>query len=313
MNPLINFIKKSKLFLSHSAILGTIYMLHRCSPINKENLHWNEHMKVSPEYLKNFLYERRKTHIFLSLDDLYELSISKNKIKNNKEFIVMTFDDGYLDNYEYALPIFDEMSIPFTVYVTNSFPDKTAFLWWYVLEDILWQNNRILLSNGDNFYCQTKKEKENLFLYLRKLILNLNQEDIINEFINLFSNYEISYKNYNNILCLSWEMIKDMSNSRYCTIAAHTMNHKTLNLLPYEQLDTEIIQSKNKIEEYIGKKVNHFAYPFGTFNEISNREIEFIKKCEFYTACYSFGGDITGYNIKKTIELPRKFLGELAY
>ena len=288
-------------------------MLHRCSPIDKNNLHWNEHMKVSPEYLKNFLNEHKKTHSFISLDDLYELAMSKATVKSKKKFIIMTFDDGYRDNYEYALQIFDEMSIPFTVYVTNSFPDKTAFLWWYVLEDILQKNSNIILSNSEKFDCKTKEEKEKLFLHLRQLVLCLNQENIINEFINLFSNYEISYLQYNNTLCLSWDMIKEMSNSRYCTIAAHTMNHKTLNILPFEQLDKEIVQSKKELEEHIGKKVRHFAYPFGTFSEVGNREVDFIKKCEFYTACYSFGGGITRTNKKKLLELPRNFFGELIY
>jgi peptidoglycan/xylan/chitin deacetylase (PgdA/CDA1 family) len=269
-------------------------------------------MKVSPEYLRNFLSEHRKTHTFISLDELYELSISKKKNRKMK-FIIMTFDDGYLDNYEYALPIFDEMSIPFTVYVTNSFPDKTAFLWWYALEDILQKNNNILLSNGEKFNCKTKEDKEKLFLYLRQLILCLKQENLLNEFMNLFSNYEISYLSYNDALCLSWNMIREMSNSRYCTIAAHTMNHKTLNILPIEQLDIEIIQGKNKLEEHIGKKVRHFAYPFGTLNEISKREVEYIKKSGFDTACYAFGDDFHINNINKPFELPRKFLGEFSH
>jgi len=308
----MNLINKLKKKLLQNQVLGTIYMLHRCSPINKENLHWNEHMKVSPEYLKNFLYESKKTHTFISLDELYELATTNKKIRN-KKYIVMTFDDGYLDNYEYALPVFDEMAVPFTVYVTNSFPDRTAFLWWYVLEDIIQQNNQIRLSNNEIFDCQTKEKKEKLFLHLRQLILVLNQENIISEFKNLFSNYEISYLSYNNSLCLSWDMIKEMSNSRYCTIAAHTMNHKTLNKLSVEQLDVEIIQSKNKIEEHIGKKVRHFAYPYGTFNEIGDREIEYIKDCGFNTICYSFGGDFTKKNLNRLFELPRKFFGELTY
>jgi peptidoglycan/xylan/chitin deacetylase (PgdA/CDA1 family) len=125
--------------------LGSIYMLHRCSPINKENLYWNEHMKISPEFLRNFLREHSKTHEFITFDMLHELSKAGQRLK--KPFIIMTFDDGYRDNYEYALPIFEEMKIPFTVYITNSFPDKTAFFWWYILETILCQNKHIVLSS----------------------------------------------------------------------------------------------------------------------------------------------------------------------
>jgi hypothetical protein len=59
------------------------------------------------------------------------------------------------------------------------------------------------------------------------------------------------------------------------------------------------------------KKVNHFSYPFGTYNEVGKREIEFVKKCGFDTACYSFGGDVNTKNINKLHEQPRVFFGEL--
>jgi len=309
MNQIINIFRNIKNTCSQFGISGTIYMLHRCSPINRENLYWNEHMKVSPDFLRNFLKEQKKTHDFISLDELLELSRSKRE----KKRIVMTFDDGYRDNYEYALPIFDEMSIPFVVYVTNSFPNKTAFLWWYIIEDILKSNKYIVLADGRRFCCETKEEKEDLFLNLRQLILNLNQENLVNEFKNMFRNYEVDFSVYNDELCLSWDMIKEMSNNRCCTIAAHTMNHKALNKLPEEQLDYEINQGKKELEEHIGKAVNHFTYPFGTFNEVSNREIDFVKKCGFNTVCYSFGGNFARKNIRKPLELPRQFLGELTH
>ncbi|GHV43971.1 hypothetical protein AGMMS49546_27110 [Spirochaetia bacterium] len=266
-------------------------------------------MKVSPEFLKKFLNEKNKLYEFISLDDFFVLSHSSQKLK--KKFIIMTFDDGYRDNYEYALPIFDEMHIPFTVYITNSFPDKTAFLWWYVLEDILQQNEQIILANRERFDCRTKEEKEKIFLYLRQLVLGLNQESLIEEFKNLFYNYKIDYALYTDNLCLSWDMIKEMSISDYCTIAAHTMNHKALNKLTEDQLCHEIIHGKKCLEENIGKTINHFAYPFGTFNEVGNREIKFMQNCGFNTVCYSFGGNITMKNINRPLELPRKFFGEL--
>jgi peptidoglycan/xylan/chitin deacetylase (PgdA/CDA1 family) len=266
-------------------------------------------MKVSPEFLKDFIKERKNTYQFISLDDLYKLSISKQKLK--KPFIVMTFDDGYRDNYEYALPVFDELHIPFTVYVTNSFPDKTAFLWWYILEDIIQNNKRLTLSDGEQFICETKKEKEDVFLSCRQLILALNQEKLVDEFASLFNNYKGDYQSYNDSLCLSWNQIQEMSNSSYCTIAAHTVNHKTLNRLTDVELKYEILSGKKVLEEKIGKQVKHFSYPFGTQNEIGIREAEFIKTCGFDTVCYSCGGEINKKNIKRPLELPRVFLGEL--
>jgi peptidoglycan/xylan/chitin deacetylase (PgdA/CDA1 family) len=266
-------------------------------------------MKVSPEYLKIFLQDHMKTHEFISLDELYLLS--KTKYSPKRPFFVMTFDDGYYDNYEYALPIFDQMKIPFTVYIANSFPDKTAFLWWYILEDIIQKNDYIELSDGNKFSCDTKEKKEELFLQLRSIVLKLNQENFKEEFKSLFCNYTFDYMSYNEKLCLSWNMIQEMSNNPYCTIAAHTMNHKTLNQLTDSELEFEILTGKKLLEEKTGKLVKHFAYPFGTRNEVGIREISFVKKCGFDTACYSFGGDLNRKNINNLCELPRVFLGEL--
>jgi peptidoglycan/xylan/chitin deacetylase (PgdA/CDA1 family) len=102
-----------------------------------------------------------------------------------------------------------------------------------------------------------------------------------------------------------------MSKSKYCTIGAHTINHKTLNQLTVKQLEYEILEGKKLLEQHIGKQVNHFSYPFGTFNEIGNREINFIKKCKFDTVCYASGGEINKKNINKPLELPRVFLSQL--
>jgi peptidoglycan/xylan/chitin deacetylase (PgdA/CDA1 family) len=307
----ITAIKKIKQLVPFSAQkIGTIYMLHRCAPIDQKNLYWNEHLKVSPEYLKNFLENHIKTHIAISLDELYLLS-TKKKLK--KPFFIMTFDDGYRDNYEYALPLFDELKVPFTVYITNSFPDKKAFLWWYILEDIIQTNNTILLSNGDKYISNTKNEKEKAFLQLRSLVLKLNQTNLQEEFKKLFYNYGIDFTSYNDNLCLSWNMVHEMSNSSYCTIAAHTMNHKTLNQLSDTELEYEILFGKKSLEKEIGKPVKHFSYPFGTFNEVGSREVEFIKSYGFDTAAYSFGGNVNKKNIGKIYELPRVFLGELTH
>jgi peptidoglycan/xylan/chitin deacetylase (PgdA/CDA1 family) len=308
----LKFAEKVRHYVNLSSkTIGVIYMLHRCAPINTKNLFWNEHMKVSPEFLTNFLNEHRKTHEFISLDAFCELERNKTKLK--KPFAIMTFDDGYRDNYDYVLPIFDKLHIPFTIYVTNSFPDKNAFLWWYVLEDIIQKNDRLLLSNGNKYICKSKEEKEETFLKLRSIILKFNQERLEEDFKTFFRDYIFDFSDYNEKMCLSWNMIKEMSKNTYCTIGAHTMNHKALNQLTNLELEYEILYGKKKLEEQIGKQIRHFAYPFGTNNEVGTREINFIHNYDFDTACLAFGGDVTSKNKDKPYELPRVFLGELQH
>ena len=45
--------------------------------------------------------------------------------KISKNVVAVTFDDGYLDNLEYALPILEKYSIPATIYITSDFAAQT--------------------------------------------------------------------------------------------------------------------------------------------------------------------------------------------
>ena len=82
---------------------GIIFMLHRVYPLDKFKLLPNERMKISPDYLECFIQNALYTrHEFISLDTLYELH-TNNKSLSKK--LVLTFDDGYIDNYTHAYPI----------------------------------------------------------------------------------------------------------------------------------------------------------------------------------------------------------------
>jgi len=309
MNIFFRAMRKAKKILFPEHPIGTIYMLHRCGPISRDNLYWNEHMKVSPEFLDEFLREQIREHDFISLDDVAELAATRRMPK--KPFIAMTFDDGYRDNFEYALPVFERLKIPFAVYVTNCFPDRTTFLWWYILEDILQGNDTVALIDGATYTCRTKEEKEAVFLLIREKILRLNQDHLLEEFKSLLPDCDFDAQRKTRELCLSWEETREMSSSPYCTIGAHTMNHLALNQVADSNLDYEINESKRQIEAHIGKPVNHFSWPFGTPSEVGKREERFIRKSGFATVAYAHGGEVTDRNITRPLALPRVFLGEL--
>jgi len=50
--------------------------------------------------------------------------LDKAALGTNEARIVITFDDGYLDNLEVAAPILSELGLPFTVFVTSEFVRK---------------------------------------------------------------------------------------------------------------------------------------------------------------------------------------------
>jgi len=270
--------------------IATIFMLHRVHPFESNRLSANENMKVSPEFLEKFILElKSKGYEFISLDKLYEILKYGKKVKKQ---IIFTLDDGYIDNYTYAYPIFKKHNVPFTIYVTTSFPERKAILWWYVLEDLILENDILKLGNGNIYECKTKQQKEDVFLRIRAIILKFRKENFLKHLNELFKYYKIDWFAKNDELCLTWEHIIELSKDELCTIGGHTKNHYALNCLSIEEVKEEIIEANTLIQEKTGKRVEHFAYPFGSRAEVGKREFDIVKGLGLKTATTTRRGTI---------------------
>ena len=282
-------------------------MLHRVSDWEDNKLFSNENMKVSPTSLDKFLSIIKKKYNIIKSEDI----IKYTSCKHDKPFIVFTMDDGYKDNYSKALPIFKKHNIPFTIFLASNFPQNTAVLWWYELEDLIINNQIITLSNGKIYSCKTKEEKEKSFLDIRLEILKLNQTNIIKELNSLFNNYKIDWSIKCKELCLSWENIKELKNESLVTIGAHTLHHYNLKALnSKEEIKVEIEKGLKLLQDKASLSTKIFAYPYGSSNEVGDREIETIKSMNFDFAFLSYGGNINKKNIKNIYYLPRNMLTE---
>jgi len=106
---------------------------------------------------------------------------------------------------------------------------------------------------------------------------------------------------YNSTDALIWEQIKEMDRDPICTIGAHTLSHPRLSELSYEEALKEIVESRNRLEEKLGHKVNHFSYPYGDYNTDT---IDIVKQCGFASNLRAWGGTIRKGDFSM-LELPR--------
>ena len=96
-------------------------MLHRVVERRSET-HDQRVLEVTPDWLEQrILAYRQKGYRFVSIDG----------IKEKHQWIAITLDDGYRDNFSVALPLFRRLQVPFCVYVTTGFIDNQLPMWWY--------------------------------------------------------------------------------------------------------------------------------------------------------------------------------------
>lgn len=305
--PMLTSISRKR--LQKNGILGVVYMLHHISKKNPRGIPTNEELKVSPSFLNKLILKYKKEGIeFFSLDGIWD--IINSKTKTSRPFVAFTIDDGYLDNYTYALPIFERHKVPFAIFVATDFIDQKAILWWDILEELVIYNN-IIHYNKRLYPCHTFQEKWDTFRIIREDILKFDQSQLMEALQNAFSNYHIDWLKPIREKAMTWDQIKELSQHPLCTIGGHTVSHPALNQLPDDDFRKEVRVGIEKLEKITGQKINHFAYPYGSPNEIGEREYRLINEFNFKTSFIAYGGCITEENKNNITHLPRVYLHEL--
>jgi len=290
--PLLNRINRFW-FRNFKAVAGLVFILHRVHPYEPGRLYDNEKLKVSPDFLEKIIVKYLKNNFeFISLDELASRLINKT-IFRRKPFIAFTLDDGYADNLEYGLPVFERYNVPFTIYVTSDFPDHRAVLWWFIIEDFILKNEKIILNTGEICDCSNYLYKNEAFLKVRKLIIKQNNKDTSIDLNSILPQVEFDPFEKVKKLALSWQQIETLSRHPLCTIGAHSVSHPVFRNLSNQKAREEIKIGCKKIQNVTGKIIEHFAFPFGTSTEVGPRDWDLAKEFHFKTIAKSGGGMIT--------------------
>lgn len=285
MNKSIGYIRRKAYNLFHP-LLGEILMLHRVVDVSSK-LKLNKNLEISKNFLEQTVLSYiDKGYYLASLDEVYD--ILKGYKKLNQPFVCFTFDDGYKDNYLHAYPVFKKYSCPFTIYVTTDFIEKEAIIWWYVLEDILLQNEMLKLTNGLEYDVDDLYKKNAAFEDIHEKLSEIEPHLLKSTFDDWFSNCSYSFSSKVEELALTKEELISLANDDICIIGSHTKTHPRLANMNSEKQKIELSESKAILEKWLGKSVDHLAYPFGSHNAESIRLAETLR---YKTAVIAWGGN----------------------
>lgn len=294
---------------------GVIVMFHRVLPVDsRPRIRGHATLEVTPEVLEQTIhYFSQRDYSVYSPDDLYQFLTSAKK--EDKPFVLFTFDDGYVDNLTYAYPIFKKHNIPFTINVSTCFPERTAVIWWYLLEDLILKHERLIFEHKGKTYdfnCATQEGKSHAYAITRKLFkfANVQERDQLTKSVLLANDMDLLQKI--DEVALTWDQLEQLASDPLVTLSAHTVNHYVLSSLNDEEVQYEILESKRILESKLGRQIDHFAYPFGNRREAEAREFHIAAECGFKTAMTTRIGSIFPAHGSHMMTLPRYDLAQVA-
>lgn len=213
-----------------------------------------------------------------------------------KDLVIITFDDGYKDNYLHAFPVLKKHKVPASVFLATDYIGTNRLLWHDKLSWILYNaRSRVSEKSFSGIIPETIKPLVKQFFHsnassritcLRLLAAFLKdfspaeREQILEELKETFS---VSHWPKASVM-LNWDEIREMS-AHGISFGSHTCSHPVLTRITLKEARKEAIESREKIESQIKKQVISFAYPYGGPLDYSPDIACMLRKEGFKYAC----------------------------
>ena len=287
--------------------VGTIFMLHNVRPSRDGKFQPNRHLEVAPEFLRAMLSHLRSLGIdIITMDELYQRLTERNF---SQRFACFTFDDGYRDNRDFALPVMREFEAPFTVHVTSDFAQGVGHVWWIALEMVITRASSIEVEIGGiatRFDTSTPATKQAAFDRLHDWLRGLpGGDDLRREINTLCTRHGVDEAAICRELCMSFDELKSFVDDPLVSLGAHSVTHCSLAGQSPEVASQEMAVSRERIENAIQRPVVHLAYPYGDRLAAGPREFALAKAAGFKTAVTTRPGMIFPENAGYLTALPR--------
>lgn len=283
----------------HFAGHGTCLMYHRISEEGPKPRDVNPSLQVTIKEFDKQIAFLAKNYNCMSLPDVVETLKTGTLPKNS---VLVTFDDGYLDNFQLALSVLQKYQVPATFYVTSGFIDQNLYPWWDELNWLLDQTRELRIV--DHIWpLESVSDKQKAFQKLRKWMVGLDpsgQKQLM-DFIRSQAREPFDPGR----LMMNWKELKEVDQEKLITIGAHTQRHDVLTRLRKEELFSDFIGVKKRLETELGHPIEHCSYPFGGRNEAYKREFKAAKQAGFLSGTTTREGHLFPIHRDYLFSLPR--------
>jgi peptidoglycan/xylan/chitin deacetylase (PgdA/CDA1 family) len=208
----------------------------------------------------------------IGLDDLIDIKTGQKQSPSSA--VVITFDDGFKDTLELAAPILTRHGLTAVVFASVQAVDQRRPI---LVDELTWR-----LSKPEALLADEDLPDE-----IVRLCQGLDTTDIaarhraVTEATWWLKNLDPAYQavilgrlraaapggqDYFDRLYLSWDDLGDLTDQGW-EVGSHGLSHANLNFLSGDDLEAELVRSREMIADRLGRAVDTFCYPYGDYDE----------------------------------------------
>ncbi|OCO99841.1 MULTISPECIES: polysaccharide deacetylase family protein [unclassified Ensifer] len=289
---------------------GAIFTLHHVRPKFARPFDPNAHLEITPDFLDAVLTAlKRDGYRFVALEELPDALAA-----GEGPLACFTLDDGYRNNLEHALPVFERHAAPFTVFVAGGFVDRTHTLWWETLAELLAEGDELRFDFGvgaETLRARTTSEKQLAFNRVAAVIHSRDEAEAIAVLNAAALECGIDPLAITEQLTLDEAGLRRLAGSPLASLGAHTISHRSVARLGAGEARREIEDSARRVEAITGRRPSTFAYPYGDAPAVSPRDHDIVADLGFTLAVTTrpgtLGAQASGFHALPRISLNGHF------
>jgi peptidoglycan/xylan/chitin deacetylase (PgdA/CDA1 family) len=291
--------------------LGVIFTLHHVRPWQERAFAPNRLLEITPEFLDQVLHDIRAAGFdIISLDAAVERLKDKDTahVRANRPFAVITFDDGYRDNVDYAAPILKKHNAPWTLFSCIACAQGQARLWWLELEEAIARLDRVRVDlpyGAIDLLSETAAQKSAVYDHIYWALRAGTEDALLDTIGKIAANANIDAQARVRELCMTFDELRSLAHDPNVTIGAHTVTHPRLAKLSEATAMSEMVTSKQRLETEIGQEIRHIAYPVGDPTSAGLREFALARQAGFISGVTTRPGHVFHAHAEHVHALPR--------
>ncbi len=210
---------------------------------------------------------------------------------------LVTFDDGYRDNHQLAVPILKKYHIPAIFFIPTDSIEKSMLGWWDIISYFINHTEKEQISfNEQPILLHTRGDREMAKQHLLAYMKSAKHEESKNLLSRLsgLCGVEFPSRSIQEKELMSWDQIKEIASSEHLSIGSHTVSHRVLSTINGEEELKELEDSRKFLQKKLSCEIRSIAYPVGGYHAFSERTKKNAKKAGYHLG-FSFN---TGSNIE---------------
>ena len=272
----------------------------------------NKHIHVS-KFENQMQYIKNNCNI-LNIDEVIYLSNKKKKWPDKS--VLVTFDDGFKNNFTLAYPILNNLKIPAVFYVCAGMIGSKKMFWVDEIEDCInfSKKKKFFLNLNKKIKIQINNKKNKIF-YLEKIKkfckkTTTNKKNLILKNLRKKTKIVPSNKHSKNYEIMNWREIKKIDKNPLFTIGGHTLFHDIMSSRSLSDVNYDIKKTINILKKKLNHKIEHFSYPEGQKIHFNNKIISLLRENKIICSPSAINGvNQKGEDLFKLKRIMPEFMG----